>query len=84
MRNQKPGLYLSRTFTRFSQQVLSNVYGFYCNIYLTQTLSFVDIGITIATQVSHFKKKGTRSNTFDIFVFLSRRTFMSSIFSNIG
>ena len=39
---------------------------------------FVHTGITIATQVSQFKKKVTHDDTFDIFIFLRNRNFQQN------
>ena len=49
-----------------------------CNIYRTRISSFVHTGITIATQVSQFKKKVTHDDTFNIFIFLRNRTFQQN------
>ena len=47
-------------------------------IYQTRNSSFVHTGITIATQVSQFKKKVTHDDTFDIFIFLRNHTFQQN------
>ena len=39
---------------------------------------FFHTGITIATQVSQFKKKVTHDDTFDIFIFLRNHTFQQN------
>ena len=62
----------------FSKQFSNNTCAFYCNIYRTRISSFVHTGITIATQVSQFKKKVTHDDTFDIFTFLRNRTFQQN------
>ena len=56
----------------------------YCNIYRIRISSFVHTGITIATQVSQFKKKVTHDDTFDIFIFLRNRTFQQNKAHGVG
>ena len=46
--------------------------------YISNPNFFVHTGITIATQVSQFKKKVTHDDTFDIFIFLRNRTLQQN------
>ena len=61
-------------------RIFSATCALYCNIYRTRISSFVHTVITIATQVSQFKKKVTHDDTrtFDIFIFLRNRTFQQN------
>ena len=53
------------------------------SIYSTRISSLFHAGITKATQ-SQFKKKVTRDDTFDIFIFLRNRTFQRNNAHGVG